>query len=179
MKVKEESGKAGLKLNIWGEQDGRGVGGCGVHLSPQIHQEYTFRHRSACRTPADSEQECLTRGREYIDPRKTREEEGTRGKTGVLVGLKLPSSGGGNETGGPIPTSGQLSESEEKHLRLRMKQLICGSLNGMRIRQSLPQPYVPWTGTQVPWKVQRLGAGVWGLWSNPRARAAVNCGEMD
>ena len=28
MKVKEESGKAGLKLNIWGEQDGRGVGGC-------------------------------------------------------------------------------------------------------------------------------------------------------
>ena len=47
------------------------------------------------------------------------------------------------------------------------------------MRQSLPQPYKPWTGTQVPWKVQRLGAGVWGLWSNPRARAAVDCGEMD
>ena len=31
----------------WIEQDGRGVGGCGVHLPPQIHQEYTFRHRSA------------------------------------------------------------------------------------------------------------------------------------
>ena len=31
----------------WREQDGRGVGGCGVHLPPQIHQEYTFRHRSA------------------------------------------------------------------------------------------------------------------------------------
>ena len=30
---------------------------------------------------------------------------------------------------GPIPTSGQSSESEEKHLRLRVKQLICGSLN--------------------------------------------------
>ena len=30
-----------------GEQDGRGVGGRGVHLSPQIHQEYTFRHRRA------------------------------------------------------------------------------------------------------------------------------------
>ena len=28
---------------------------------------------------------------------------------------------------------------EEKHLRPRVKQLICGSLNGMRIRQSLPQ----------------------------------------
>ena len=34
-----------------GEQDGGGVGGCGLHLSPQIHQEYTFRHRSACKTP--------------------------------------------------------------------------------------------------------------------------------
>ena len=32
------------------EQDGEGTGGCGVHLSPRIHQEYTFRHRSACRT---------------------------------------------------------------------------------------------------------------------------------
>ena len=36
------------------EQDGGGVGGCGVHISPRIHQEYTFRHRSACRTPAES-----------------------------------------------------------------------------------------------------------------------------
>ena len=68
------------------------------------------------------------------------------GKTGVLVGLDLPLAGGGTEAGGPIPTSGQLSESEEKHLRLNMKQLICGSLNGTRIRQSLPQPYIPWTG---------------------------------
>ena len=41
---------------------------------------------------------------------------------------------------GAIPIAGQLSESEEKHLRLRVKQLICGSLNGMRIRQSLWQP---------------------------------------
>ena len=54
-----------------GEQDGEGVGGCGVHLSPWIHQEYTFRHRSACRTPADSGQEYLTSGKEYIEPHKT------------------------------------------------------------------------------------------------------------
>ena len=60
-----------------------------------------------------------------------------------------------------------------------MKQLICGGLNGMRIRQSLPQPYIRWRGTQVPWKVQQLGAGFLGLWSNPRARAAVDCGETD
>ena len=31
-----------------GEQDGRGIGGHGVHLSPRLHQDYTFRHRSAC-----------------------------------------------------------------------------------------------------------------------------------
>ena len=41
-------------ISTRGEQDGRGVGGRGVHLSPQIHQEYTFGHRSACRTPAES-----------------------------------------------------------------------------------------------------------------------------
>ena len=48
------------------EQDGRGVGGHGVHLSPQVHQEYTFRHRCACRTPAESGQEDLTSGKEYM-----------------------------------------------------------------------------------------------------------------
>ena len=62
------------------------------------------------------------------------------GKTGVLGGLDLPLVG-------PIPTLGQRSESEEKHLRLKGKLLICGSLNGMRIRQSLLQPYISWTGT--------------------------------
>ena len=35
------------------------------------------------------------------------------------------------------------------------------------------------TGTSVRWKVQWLRAGVWGVWSNPRVRAAVNCGERD
>ena len=56
-----------------------------------------------------------------------------------------------------------------------MKQLVCGSLYRMRLRQSLPQPHKPRTGTLVPWKAQRLGAGVWGLWSSPRAKAAVDC----
>ena len=32
---------------------------------------------------------------------------------------------------------------------------------------------------QVPWKAQRLGVGVWGLWSNHREKAAVDCGETD
>ena len=80
---------------------------------------------------------------------------------------------------GPIPSVGQLSESKEKHLKLRVKQLICGSLNGMRIRQSLPQPYIPCTRKLVSWKGQQLGAGVKGLFSNPRVRGAIDYGEMD
>ena len=54
------------------EQDGRGVGERGGHLSLRVHQEYTFRHRSAIRMPAESGQEYLTTGKEYIEPRKTR-----------------------------------------------------------------------------------------------------------
>ena len=54
-----------------GEQDGGGVGGRGIPLFPQIHQEYTFRHRSACRIPAESGQEYLTSGKEYVESRKT------------------------------------------------------------------------------------------------------------
>ena len=96
------------------------------------------------------------------------------GEIGVLVGLDLPLVGKGTEAGGLIPTVGQLSESEKKHLRLRVKQLIYGSLNGMRIKQSLPQLYIPQKGTRVPWKAQQLV-----VWSNPRAGAAVDCRETD
>ena len=35
-------------------------GGVVVHFSPWIHQEYTFRHRRSCTTPAESVQEYLT-----------------------------------------------------------------------------------------------------------------------
>ena len=55
-----------------------------------------------------------------------------------------------NGSRGLTPTAGQLSESEEEHLRPRVKQLICGSLNGMRVRQSLPQTHIPQTGTRAP-----------------------------
>ena len=43
-----------------GEHDGGGVGGHGVHLSPWIHQEDTFSHRSAWSISAESGQELLT-----------------------------------------------------------------------------------------------------------------------
>ena len=59
-----------FKTGTQEKQDGRGAGGRGIHLSPRIHQEYTFRHRSACRTPAESRQEYLTSGKEYIEHTK-------------------------------------------------------------------------------------------------------------
>ena len=51
----------------------------GVQLSSPIDKEYTFRHRSEYRTPAESGQEYLTSGKEYIEPHKTQQDEGTRG----------------------------------------------------------------------------------------------------
>ena len=65
---------------------------------------------------------------------------------------------GGTEAG--VDPHIGVTESEEKHLRLKVKQLICGSLNAMRIRQSLPQPYILQTGMQILWKVQQLEAGI-------------------
>ena len=78
------------------EQDGRGVGGHGVHLSPQIHQEYIFRHRSACRTPADRGQEYLSSGKEYTEPRKTRYDEETSGEDRSVSWTGPALSGWGN-----------------------------------------------------------------------------------
>ena len=43
----------------------------------------------------------------------------------------------------PMPTSQQVSESEKKHLRLIVKQLICGGLNRMRIRQLATDIHTP------------------------------------
>ena len=105
-----------------------------MHVSLQIHQEYTFRHRSACRMPAESRQKYLTRGKEYIEPCKTHYDERTRGGTGVLVGLDLPWAGGGTEAGVRSPQRGNCLSQRR---RLRVKRLICDSLNGIRIRQSL------------------------------------------
>ena len=90
-----------------GEQDGGGVSGHGVHLSPQIHQEYTIRHRSACRTPA--ERDRSTRSAEkniYNHTNISRMKELGR-KTGVLVGLDLRSAGGGTEAAVRSPQQGK------------------------------------------------------------------------
>ena len=67
-----------LEVGKKGEQDGGGVGGPGIHLSPWIHHEYTFRHRRYCRTPSESGHEYLVARKEYIDPCKIWEDEGRK-----------------------------------------------------------------------------------------------------
>ena len=77
------------------EQDGRGVGGHGVHLSLQIHQEYTFRHSSACRTAAVEQTGVLEKWKRIFRTMQN----SVGGKTGLLVELDLPLVGGGTEAG--------------------------------------------------------------------------------
>ena len=120
--------------------------------------EYLSLHGYIRNTPSDTEvhAEHQLRGDRSTQPVGKKIQNHTKlsrskelgGKTGELVGLGLPSTGGGTEAGSDPHI--RATESEEKHFRLRVKQLSCGSLNAMRIRQSLPQPYIPQTGTQVP-----------------------------
>lgn len=42
----------------------------------------------------------------------------------------------------------------------------------------MPQPYIPWKGTEVPWDARWLRAGAYGLESNLRAKSTVDCKDM-
>ena len=81
------------------------------------------------------------------------------GNTGMLEGLDPPSAGGETETGVQSPhltnvwVTGETFKAENETADLWQP-------NVMRIRQPLPQTYKPQTGMWIPWKVQKLGAGV-------------------
>ena len=132
--------KGGSKECSEEEQDGGGIGGHRVQLSPQIHQEYTFRQKWLQNSSWGWAGVAII-GKEYVESCKTWQHEGTRGKNRSVSRTGSAIGGWGNWSRGPIPTLGQLSGSEEKRLKLRVKQLICDSVNGMRIRESLPQSY--------------------------------------
>ena len=76
-----------------------------------------------------------------------------------------------------MPTSGQLSDSEDKRFILTVEQLSCGGLNGMRIRACRSHTH-PGQGHR---SAGRGSGWSWslGMWSNPRVRAAADCGETD
>ena len=77
----------------------RGVSGCGVHLSPWIHQEYTFRHRSAYRNQLRVDRNICPAEKNISTHAKFVRRKELGGKTEVLVGLDLPSAGGRTEAG--------------------------------------------------------------------------------
>ena len=81
------------------EQDGRGVGECGIHLSLRIHQEYTFRHRSVRRTPAERDRSTWPVDKNIQNHAKFSRTKEPGGETGLLVGLYLPLVGGRTEAG--------------------------------------------------------------------------------
>ena len=70
-----------------------------------IHQEHTFRHKSACRTQAGSRQEYLSRGKGCTGPHKTREEEGTRGENRSV-----------SRTGPALGRWGELKQGSNLHI---------------------------------------------------------------
>ena len=57
-----------FKINInkiEGQGDGR-LGGCGVHFTPRMHQEYIFSCRRSHRAPVERWQESLVLRKKYI-----------------------------------------------------------------------------------------------------------------
>ena len=58
----------------------------------------------------------------------------------------------------PLEAEETVQGTEEKHLGLRVKQLICESLNGMRITETILaaaiRPGRGMQGRKVPWKAQ-------------------------
>lgn len=77
-----------------------------------------------------------------------------------------PAPGGwGTEAGVRSPHQGNCFRTNEKHLRLlERKQLICDSLNRMRITQTMDRDTSP---------LESAAAG-----NNPRVRSSVNYEEM-
>ena len=53
-------------------------------------------HRNVYRTPAESRQEYLTSRKEYIEPCKTQQDEGIRGKNRSVSRTEPPLGGWGN-----------------------------------------------------------------------------------
>ena len=94
------------------------------------------------------------------------------GKAGELVGLDLPSAGGGTEAGGNCLSQRRNINAESETADPRRPKWN-------ENQTVLPQPYVPRTGRRAFWKAQQLGAEAWGLWSDPRVGADVDCGETD
>ena len=61
----------------------------------------------------------------------------------MLVGLDLPKVGRGTEAGVGFPQRGNCLSQRRNNLRLTVKPLICGSLNGVRISSPCAATHTP------------------------------------
>ena len=87
--------------------------------------------------------------------------------------------GGGTEAGGLIPTLGATVYVRGETFKAESETTDLWQPKQNKNETVLAAAIQTLDRNTGPWKLQWLGAGVWGLWSNPRARAAVDCGEMD
>ena len=156
-------------------QQDRGVGRWGVLLS-RDHQEYIFRCKESHGATAESGQESLNTGKEYIDPRKTRQDEGRKGKSGgEWVRLDQHPGRWRNWSRGEIPTLEQYFGTEGRRVRLLESEAADlwwseGSEN------HTDNPYHRPTyaaGILVLQCMRWLGAEVQGLENSPRVRTAI------
>ena len=86
----------------------------------------------------------------------------------MLVGLDLPSADGGTEAGVVSPHQGNsLSQTDSERADLWQSKWNENQTVLATAVHTLDRD----TG---PLEAQKLGAGVQGLWSNPRARAAID-----
>ena len=80
------------KIHIYRSQDGGGVGGCGVHLSPQMHQEYIYKmeqfSQSTCCTLAEDLGHLKGQERSPCNGVGRKKEKGKKGR-GEEVGWDL------------------------------------------------------------------------------------------
>lgn len=80
----------------------------------------------------------------------------------------------------PLEAEETVQGTEEKHLRLRVKQLICESLNGMRITETILAAAIcsPGRGMQGRKSPGRCRAGSWsaGIVERFGVSSAIDCG---
>ena len=136
---------------------------------------YISLHRYIKYTPSDTEAlavHLLRTGRSTWPLEKNIQNHSKLGRMKELGGKTGSVSRAGHALGGwrnwsrdLIPTLGQLSGSEEKHLRLRnIKQLICDSLKEMRIRHPYDRHTYPGQGRRSPrrcssWELEHRDCG--------------------
>ena len=135
------------KKKSGGEQDGGGVDGYGGHLSPPTHQGFSHFHtgysyqRIHAKHQVRAERRTWPVEKNIYNYAKLCRMKELGGKIGVSVGSDLPSAGGGPEAGVRSPHQGNWL-SQRRNLRLRVKQMICGGLNRMRISPCRSHAYL-------------------------------------